>query len=197
MGVNGKSWEYSGIASINRIAIRDRSPMVKTWQKHLSVEPKSNSVNAEHQHRSSNVPKSRCAGALGGHGKKRQTACKPGSVPAAGGGWPFLWDARYRAPRATDPDGRAETPLASRPAIPTWSCSRWGLPCRRRCRRRGALLPHHFTLTARRTGVGGVFLWHFPWGRPRRALPGTAFPWSPDFPLPAGAESGHPAVWRS
>src|SRR5437868_2521010 len=30
--------------------------------------------------------------------------------------------------------------------------------------------------------LGGVFLWHFPWGRPRRALPGTAPPWSPDFP---------------
>jgi len=34
-------------------------------------------------------------------------------------------------------------------AVPMRSCSRWGLPCRRRCRRRGALLPHHFTLTAR------------------------------------------------
>ena len=31
-------------------------------------------------------------------------------------------------------------------------------------------------------GLGGVFLWHFPWGRPRRVLPGTVFPWSPDFP---------------
>ena len=29
-----------------------------------------------------------------------------------------------------------------------------------------------------------MFLWHFPWGRPRRALPGTVFPWSPDFPRP-------------
>jgi hypothetical protein len=38
----------------------------------------------------------------------------------------------------------------SLPAAPTWSCSRWGLPCRPRYRRRGALLPHHFTLTARR-----------------------------------------------
>ena len=28
------------------------------------------------------------------------------------------------------------------------------------------------------------FLWHFPWGRPRRPLAGTVFPWSPDFPLP-------------
>ena len=27
------------------------------------------------------------------------------------------------------------------------------------------------------------FLWHFPWGRPRRLLAGTVFPWSPDFPL--------------
>jgi len=32
-------------------------------------------------------------------------------------------------------------------AVPIRSCSRWGLPCRRRCRRRGALLPHRFTLT--------------------------------------------------
>jgi hypothetical protein len=27
-------------------------------------------------------------------------------------------------------------------------------------------------------------LWHFPWGHPRRALPGTVLPWSPDFPPP-------------
>jgi hypothetical protein len=33
-------------------------------------------------------------------------------------------------------------------AVPIRSCSRWGLPCRRRCRRRGALLPHRFTLAA-------------------------------------------------
>lgn len=25
-------------------------------------------------------------------------------------------------------------------------------------------------------------LWRFPWGRPRRTLSGTVFPWSPDFP---------------
>ena len=40
------------------------------------------------------------------------------------------------------------------------------------------------------------FLWHFPWGRPRRALPGTVPPWSPDFPLSINAKSGHPTVWR-
>src|SRR5579883_284160 len=33
-------------------------------------------------------------------------------------------------------------------AVPIRFCSRWGLPCRQRCRRRGALLPHLFTLAA-------------------------------------------------
>jgi len=28
------------------------------------------------------------------------------------------------------------------------------------------------------------FLWHFPWGRPRRPLAATVSPWSPDFPPP-------------
>jgi len=44
------------------------------------------------------------------------------------------------------------------------------------------------------------FLWHFPWGRPRRELPGTVFPWSPDFPPLAGfpiARSSHPAIRRN
>ena len=91
----------------------------------------------------------------------RQAACKPGSVPAPrrGHGRPFIWDARRRTPRATYPGGAAETPFAGagrpkalgRPAAPMRSCSRWGLPCRPRCRRRGALLPHHFTLACRRS----------------------------------------------
>ncbi len=40
---------------------------------------------------------------------------------------------------------------------------------------------------ARQAGTGSAvsFLWHYPWGRPRRGLPGTVPPWSPDFPLPA------------
>jgi len=44
------------------------------------------------------------------------------------------------------------------------------------------------------------FLWHCPWGRPRRVLPGTVFPWSPDFPPPrpfGTCGSGHPASWRT
>jgi hypothetical protein len=41
------------------------------------------------------------------------------------------------------------------------------------------------------------FLRHFPWGRPRRALPGILILWSPDFPLPPDFSvggSGHPAI---
>ncbi len=58
---------------------------------------------------------------------------------------PFLWDIRCRMPRR-DPPGQ----LARKPAwqgcpcrvVPIRSCSRWGLPCRRRCRHtRWALTP--------------------------------------------------------
>ncbi len=34
-----------------------------------------------------------------------------------------------------------------RNGFPIQPCTGWGLPCRRCCHRRGALLPHHFTLT--------------------------------------------------
>ena len=67
-----------------------------------------------------------------------------------------------------------------------WPCTRWGLPCRRHHCRRGALLPHHFTLTAvassRQAGMNApgpngrawglcatsavYFLWHFPYPSP-------------------------------
>jgi hypothetical protein len=39
-------------------------------------------------------------------------------------------------------------------------------------------------LPAGRSPSAVCFLWHCPWGRPRRVLPGTVFPWSPDFPPP-------------
>jgi len=46
-------------------------------------------------------------------------------------------------------------------AAPIRSCSRWGLPCRPRCRGRGALLPHPFTLTDGEPSAV-CFLWHCP-----------------------------------
>ncbi len=66
-----------------------------------------------------------------------------------GVGRPFLWDAHCCAPHATNPGGGAGMHLVlacAAPAAPIRSCSRWGLPCRRRYRQRGALLPPRFTL---------------------------------------------------
>jgi hypothetical protein len=62
--------------------------------------------------------------------------------------------------RRGNPPDRAGRLPRGRSATPTWSCSRWGLPCRRRCRRRGALLPHPFTLTAREP-KRGPRVWRF------------------------------------
>ena len=50
-------------------------------------------------------------------------------------------------------------------------------------------LPADFPVNLGRSTLGAravCFLWHCPWGRPRRRLAGTVFPWSPDFPLSAG-----------
>jgi hypothetical protein len=77
-----------------------------------------------------------------------QPACKPGSVwpprfPART--WrPFLWDIRCRMPRCDLPGQLARKQAGGLPrrVVPIRSCSRWGLPCRCRCRRaRWALTP--------------------------------------------------------
>src|SRR3546814_7549843 len=54
-----------------------------------------------------------------------------------------------RLARPTRMAGRKPPHRLAPAAIPIWSCSRWGLPCRFRYRSRGALLPHPFTLTMR------------------------------------------------
>ena len=86
---------------------------------------------------------------------------------------PFVWDAHCWTPRATNPGGGSGNGLGAarcraRPAAPIWSCSRWGLPCRRRCRRRGALLPHPFTLT--RASPGGLLSVALSLGSPPAAV---------------------------
>ncbi len=101
--------------------------------------------------------------------------------------WPFIWSARCRTLRATYPGGDAETrlegcrgkprrsPAAPSLAAPIWSCSRWGLPCHVRCRPRGALLPHHFTLTSARTHWRYVFCGTFPGVAPAGRYPAPCF----------------------
>ena len=68
--------------------------------------------------------------------------------------------------------------------IPIWSCSGRGLPCRLCCHSRGALLPHHFTLTLlpeqKPAIIGGIFLLHFPSAHAAQVLPGV---------LPCGART--------
>ncbi len=141
-----------------------------------------------------------------------QTAYKPGSVPAGTkgrGGWPFIWDARCRTPRATDPDGGAEArpaiahALACRPYLVLLPVG-FTVPSPLPAPRCALTAPFHPCRQARGPRPAVCSLWHFPWGRPRRALPGTVLPWSPDFPPPTGgdaqgqrpAEGGHPAVWH-
>ena len=58
--------------------------------------------------------------------------------------------------------------------MPMWACWRWGLPCHDGRPSRGALLPHHFTLTCTAKRPSAVcFLWHFPSDRSGSALPTT------------------------
>ena len=45
--------------------------------------------------------------------------------------------------------------------------------------------PFHSDRPGLRRGLAVCSLWHCPWGRPRRALPGTVVSWSPDFPRAA------------
>ena len=82
------------------------------------------------------------------------------------------------------PGSRADHTFEEEPRCPPiWSCSGRGLPCRLRYRRRGALLPHHFTLTPLARGQrGGIFSVALAVGL---RLPGVT--WrpvlrSPDFP---------------
>jgi len=78
---------------------------------------------------------------------------------------------------------------ALRPHAPLFGLApEWGLPCRRCCHRRGALLPHHFTLTAPPRGGGwrcifcGTFRGLAP---PRRYL--APCPLEPGLSSPAGS----------
>lgn len=111
-----------------------------------------------------------------------KSACKPGSVVDNHSSGTHV-AARLKRP--------TRTRHGPRHGVPIWPCSEWGLPCHACCQARGALLPHHFTLTVRRKDPGGLavyFLWHFPWTHAPQALPGT---------LPYGARTFlHPARAR-
>lgn len=81
--------------------------------------------------------------------------------------------------------------LAAR-AIPIRSCSRWGLPCHRCCQRRGALLPHLFTLTE--AGFSGIFSVALSLGLPPAAVSRHRFFVEPGLSS-RFAPRGRPADW--
>lgn len=64
----------------------------------------------------------------------------------------------------------------------TRPCSGWGLPCRDRCRPRGGLLPHRFTLTRALERTGGLFSVALSWRSPSPGVTRHPALWSPDFP---------------
>ena len=131
-----------------------------------------------------------------------QPACKPGSVwPGAAAPDVTTIPLGRPSPGASsnqpERQGRRTGPAAPEaPRIaPIRSCSRRGLPCRRRCRRRGALLPHPFTLTGSgfRRATGGLLSVALSLGSPPPDVIRRRVRWSPDFPPPEGG--GRPADW--
>ncbi len=84
-------------------------------------------------------------------------------------------------------------PRTPPPAAPIRSCSRWGLPCRPRCRGRGALLPHRFTLAGGGLPpcAGGLFSVALSLGSPPPAVSRHRIPVEPGLSSNA---SGHPAT---
>src|SRR5262245_52224393 len=117
---------------------------------------------------------------------------------------PFFLDGYCHPPHATNPDGGAGNSPESFPShhpysvlLPVGFAMPLLLPVAR-----WALTPpfHPCNAEARRPRRAVCFLWHFPWGRPRRQLTGTVFPWSPDFPHPlpfASCWCGRPASWQN
>src|SRR4051812_45898914 len=79
---------------------------------------------------------------------------------------------------------------------PIWSCSARGFACHRRYRRRGALLPHLFTLTS--VSQGGIFSVPLSVRLPCPGVTRRAALWSSDFPptsaLSVCTEARRPAI---
>lgn len=108
---------------------------------------------------------------------KKKSVDKPGSVKDNHSSGTFVTECLKRPTRI--PYGSYVPAFTG--WIPIWSCSKWGLPCHNCCQLRGALLPHHFTLTIDEI-YGGIFSVALS---VNSRLPGVTWHfilWSPDFP---------------
>ena len=84
--------------------------------------------------------------------EKTKRASKPDSVRRIGGVAIIYLGRRSPVGSSTLPAASDRITMESiretgRLSLLIWACWRWGLPCHDRHRPRGALLPHHFTLT--------------------------------------------------
>ena len=97
--------------------------------------------------------------------------------------------------RATGPRNRPRERLSAPRVAPIRFCSRRGLPCRRRCRRRGALLPHPFTLTRRFEPAGGLLSVALSLGLPPPDVIRRRVPLEPGLSSILDKNRGRPADW--
>ena len=88
-------------------------------------------------------------------------------------------------------------------AIPIRFCSRWGLPCRLCYQKRGALLPHPFTLARSRKKRRFAFCGTFPRVAPAGSYPAPCLRGARTFLSTSqirwdiDQQSGHPVIWHA
>ena len=118
--------------------------------------------------------------------------------------WPFIWDARRRAPRATDPGGRfgnqPGSDLATAPAPPLLGLAPGGV-----CRAApvaGCAVRSYRTLSPLLAGLAApdersALCGTFPGVAPAGRYPAPCFRGARTFlrRAPWGGDGGHPAVW--
>jgi len=106
-----------------------------------------------------------------GDAGKCESADKPGSVVDSHSSGAAVASGLVRPTRE---------PCGPQDSSPIWSCSGWGLQYHLNYSRRGALLPHHFTLTS--ANAGGIFSVALAVGSRPPGVTWHPALWSPDFP---------------
>lgn len=141
----------------------------------------------------------------GGKRKTARMACKPDSVRGCPLDDHSSGSALTRSLKPPTRTARGEAPLPGPVAGARGARSLFGVAPGGACRAGPVASPAVGSyptvspLPQRTAAVSS--LWRFPWGCPRRALPGTVASWSPDFPRPpscprngAMGRRGHPAI---
>jgi hypothetical protein len=132
-----------------------------------------------------------------------QTACKPGSVPPGPLGrrrgdhssGPALADRFSRPTRVPGPATALPPFLETRNPYSVLLLAGLAMPSLSPGTRWALTPPFHPYPASPRLRRAVCFLWRYPWGRPRRALPAAMSSWSPDFPRPPCGSRDRPAVW--